>query len=113
MKERNVLLSIIFTFITFGIYWIYWLIVLTSEVNEQQTSDYKTSGGMAFLFSLITLGIYGIYWAFKEGENYDALRRSASNSSVLFALLQIFGLNIINMVLLQLAMNDKISGRLS
>jgi len=113
MKERNVLLAIIFSIITGGIYWIYWMIMLTSEVNSQRTSDYKTSGGMALLFSIITLGIYGIYWAFKEGENYDALRRSVSNSSVLFAILQIFGLNVINMVLLQLAMNDKINGQMS
>ena len=62
---RNLVLAIVFSFLTCGIYSIYWMIKLNDEVNQLAGEPQATSGGMVFLFSLITCGIYGIYWAYK------------------------------------------------
>ena len=71
IMPRNLVLAIVFSFLTCGIYSIYWMIKLNDEVNQLAGEPQATSGGMVFLFSLITCGIYGIYWAYKMGERCD------------------------------------------
>ena len=61
---------------------------------------------MAFLFTLITCGIYGYFWAYKLGEKVDAIKGNPGGSSnVLFVVLEVFGLNIVNLALAQDAVN--------
>ena len=54
IMPRNLVLAIVFSFLTCGIYSIYWMIKLNDEVNQLAGEPQATSGGMVFLFSLIT-----------------------------------------------------------
>ena len=64
---------------------------------------------ICIILSLITCGIYGIYWAYKMGEAMDSARtRSAvrtGSRAVGFLLLNVFGLSIVTMALLQNELN--------
>lgn len=109
IAPRNLVLSIIFSLITCGIYSIYWMIKLNDEVN-QLSGDYQaTSGGMIFLFSLITCGIYGLYWSYKMGERCDRIKGMQGNSSFLYLILAIFGLQIVNYCLMQDTINKVVA----
>lgn len=109
IMPRNLVLAIVFSFLTCGIYSIYWMIKLNDEVNQLAGEPQATSGGMVFLFSLITCGIYGIYWAYKMGERCDRIRGIQGNSSILYLVLSILGLDIVYFCLLQDMINKEVS----
>ena len=108
ITKRNIVLCIIFSFITCGIYGIYWFICLTNEVNALSKQE-GTSGVLAFIFTVITCGIYGFYWAYKMGEKLDIAKQNrgipASNGGILYLLLFIFG-GIITYALIQNDINQ-------
>ena len=108
MRQRSIPICIILSLITCGIYGIYWFICATDDAN-QVSNTYQTSGGMAFIFSLITCGIYGIYWAYKMGEAMDSARTRSGEPTgslaIVFLLLNVFGLSIDTMALLQNELN--------
>ena len=108
-RTTNLVLAIVFSFLTCGIYSIYWMIKLNDEVNQLAGEPQATSGGMVFLFSLITCGIYGIYWAYKMGERCDRIRGIQGNSSILYLVLSILGLDIVYFCLLQDMINKEVS----
>lgn len=85
------------------------MIKLNDEVNQLAGEPQATSGGMVFLFSLITCGIYGIYWAYKMGERCDRIRGIQGNSSILYLVLSILGLDIVYFCLLQDMINKEVS----
>ena len=94
--------------ITCGIYAIYWFIVLTDEINT--LSDNKGfSGGVSFLLSLVTCGIYSYFWAYDMGKRINAYNTqrnlATSDNSILYIILQIFGLGIVNYCLMQNDLN--------
>lgn len=68
LKERNIILVILFTIITFGIYGIYMYFVFNSEVQRQaevENVQTKPRGPvMALLFAIITFGIYGVMYQY-------------------------------------------------
>ena len=108
IKERNIVVCILLSLITCGIYGIYWFIVLTDDVAKAN-SDPEFTGVKAFIFTLITCGIYGIYWAYKIGkELYEANQKrgiNASDNSILYLILDIFGLGIVTYCLAQNELN--------
>ena len=111
--KRNLILCIVFTFITFCIYGIYWFIVLTNEMNRMTDHPHKTSGGVSFLLSIITLGIYGWYWAWKMGEKADILKNryleyTSTDTRVLYLVLALLGFQIINYALCQYEINKAV-----
>lgn len=112
MQKRSIPVSIILSIITCGIYGIYWFVCLTNEVNTLSNREGDTSGGVAFLLTLITCGIYGIYWAYKMGEKLEQARTNRGmqpgNSSIVYLLLQLFGLGIIGYALMQSEINTLI-----
>lgn len=109
VKERNIVLCIIFSIITCGIYYIYWFVSLTDDVRVINKNS-TLSGVKSFLFSLITCGIYGYYWAYKMGKNVSEIQvnrgRVASDNSVLYVVLAIFGLQIVNVCIIQSEVNE-------
>lgn len=107
MKNRNIALAIVFSIITCGIYGIYWFVVLTNDMNSLSTSDgFETSGGMALLFTIITCGIYGFYWSYKMGAKLNEIHGKDESNQILFLILQLFGLSIVNMCILQSEVNS-------
>ena len=110
MKERNIVTPIILSIVTCGIYGIYWFIVLTDDVQAAAKDDRIASGGVAFLYTLLTCGIYGIYWAYKMGELMAKAQEdrgmTVKNNAILYLVLELFGLGIIDYVLIQNDLNE-------
>lgn len=113
MKKRSIGVSILLTFLTCGIYGIYWFICITDEaVHLSKGKVYNTSGGVAFLLTLITCGIYGYYWAYQMGKTMYVVSKEkydyASDNSILYLVLQIFGLGIVTYALVQNEINKQV-----
>ncbi len=108
-QERNIVLAIIFSLITCGIYGIYWFIVLSDEAKEYSGDQEMMSGVVAFLLTLVTCGIFGIYWFYKLGKTmYTAQQNNglpATDNSILYLVLELFGLGIINYCIIQNDLN--------
>lgn len=108
VKNRQIVLAIIFSIITCGIYGIYWFIVMTDDANRVNNEN-GTSGVLAFLFTILTCGIYGFYWNYKMGKRlYEAGKKAGkdiADNSVLYLVLSIFGLAIVNYCLIQNDLN--------
>lgn len=109
MQERNIATCIVLSIFTCGIYGIIWFISLTDDAGFV-SGDRSMSGGVAFLLTLVTCGIYGIYWGYKMGKMvYEAKCQrdmNASDNSILYLILGIFGLQIVNYCLLQSDLNE-------
>jgi len=109
IKEKNIVLNVVLSLVTCGIYGIVWFITMTDDTSIVN-DDKELSGGKAFLFSIITCGIYSIYWSYKMGkELYEAKEKrnmNASDNSVLYLVLSLFGLSIVNYCLIQNDLND-------
>ena len=73
-----------------------------------RTND--TSGAMVFLLSLVTCNIYSWFWLYKAGEKVNIIRAKrgapATDSSLLYLLLGIFGLGIVSYCLIQNELNE-------
>lgn len=106
IKNRNIVLCIIFSIITCGIYGIYWFICLNNDMNIIAKDDFQTSGGVVFLLTLVTCGIYGWYWSYRMGQKMDMLKPDG-NHAILFIVLQIFGLGIVNYCIMQSEINTR------
>ena len=106
--ERSILSCILLSIVTCGIYGIYWFVKMTNESNAL-SKEKTASGGMAILLSLVTCGIYMIYWNYKMGKKmYEAgttYGKDIKDNSVLYLVLSIFGLSIVNYVLIQQDIN--------
>ncbi len=81
------------------------------------SEDTRLSGGKALLFTIITCGIYSYYWAYLMGKAIMQAKSKkglpADDNSVLYLILQIFGLGIVNWCLIQNDLNaisDKAAG---
>ena len=109
IKERNIVIAIILSLITCGIYFIYWMIKVNDEVLE--LSGKKGSSGLVvFILHLVTFGIYGFYWAYKMGECVDKMKDVQNGyTSILYLVLAILGLNVVDVALIQDAINNKIN----
>lgn len=109
MTQRNIAVSIVLTIFTCGIYGIVWFIMLNDDVRNASKDYEMPSGGIAFLLTLVTCGIYGIYWAYKMGKAVTVAKQEvglpATDNSVLYLVLQIFGFAIVNYALIQNEMN--------
>ena len=108
IQRRNIAVCIILSIVTCGIYGIIWFISLTDDVRTV-SGDSRLSGGKCFLLTLITCGIYGIYWAYLMGKAMQQAQSknnlNPSDNSVVYLLLQIFGLGIIVYGLVQNDLN--------
>lgn len=109
MTKKNIATQIILSIITCGIYGIIWFITLTDDAANA-SDDHSMSGGVALLLTIVTCGIYGIYWAYKMGKIMAAAKEkaglSSSDNSILYLVLQLFGLGIVNYCLIQSDLNE-------
>ena len=109
ITKRSIGVAILLSIVTCGIYGIYWMVVVTDDTNKAINDPNGTSGGIAVLLSIVTCGIYGIYWAYKQGEKLDNAKNMrgipSSNSNILYLVLDILGLGIIAIALMQDSLN--------
>ncbi len=111
MQKKDIVIQVVLSIVTCGIYGLFWFVSITDDTNT--VSEQKSTGGwMAVLLTLITCGIYGLYWAYKMGEKITAAKRArglgldSENLSVLYLVLQLFGLMIVNQCLMQNELNS-------
>ena len=97
IKRKEIVTSIILSFVTCGIYGIFWFISITDDARTV-SGDERLSGGKCFLLTLITCGIYGFYWAYLMGKAMMQAKAKhnmpADDNAMLYVILQIFGLGI-------------------
>ena len=115
VQRREIAISIILSIVTCGIYGIYWFIVLNNDIKKVSGDETLPDGGIALLLTLVTCGIYGIYWAYRMGKALAAAQTKmgtavVSDNSVLYLILQLFGLGIINYALMQNQVNLIVDG---
>ncbi len=106
IKERNIIVCIILTFVTCGLYGIYWMIAIQDE-SLRAAKEEGPSGLVVFLLTLITCGIYGIYWAYVLGNRVDTIKGKDGNSGIIFVLLSLLGFSIVNNCIAQAAINTR------
>ncbi len=109
IKERSVILGIVFSFISCGFYSIYWMYCCNNEINQLSGDTEAVSGGWVILFTFITMGIYGIYWAYQMGRRNDRITGRDDKSHILFVVLSILGLSIVVMAIMQDNINKAIA----
>lgn len=106
---KNIAKCIILTIVTCGIYGIIWFINLVDDLNTAAQTPEESSGITVLLLGLVTCGIYYFYWYYKAGDKVNKVRslsgQPASDSAILYLLLGIFGLGIVNYVLIQTELN--------
>ena len=108
ISERSIVKCILLTLVTCGIYGIFWFIWLTDDANAISGTD-GTSGAMSYLLAFVTCNIYTFFWAFRQGEKIELAKQRhgmpSSDSSVLYLVLCILGLNIVALALMQNELN--------
>jgi len=107
IEERNVVVYLLLSIITCGLFGIYWLVVVLKDIAT--TSGEDINPWLVILLTIITCGIYGIYFNYqmgkymaKAGENYNV---KIEDNSILYLILSIFGLDIVNLCLIQNDLN--------
>ena len=108
IKRRDIVTSILLSFVTCGIYGIFWFISITDDARIVSGDD-RLSGGKCFLLTLVTCGIYGFYWAYLMGKAIMQAKAKndmpADDNAMLYLILQIFGLGIVVYCLVQNDLN--------
>lgn len=110
VAKRNIGIAILLSIVTCGIYGLYWFVVLTDDLKNVSNDVQGASGGVALLLTIVTCNIYGWYWAYKQGELLDNAKsmrgmESGGSSNILFLVLQLFGLGIVNYIIIQDELN--------
>lgn len=109
IQRREIVTAILLSIITCGIYGIYWFIVMVDDIKAATNDETLPSGGTALLLSIITCGIYRIYLFYKMGKSLYNSKVSRDDNSILYLLLEIFGLDIVNLALVQNELNRTVT----
>ncbi len=108
VQKREIVVSIILSFVTCGLYGLYWIICMNNDANKVSGENTPT-GGVVILLTLVTCGIYFIYWNYKMGKKMEIAgkthNKDIADNSILYLLLAIFGLSIVNYCLIQTDLN--------
>ena len=110
VENKSIAVWIILSIVTCGICGIVWFISLVNDTNRVCDDEKSTqSGGMVFLLTLVTCGIYGLIWFYQAGKRMEIAGKkynmSISDNSVVYLLLNLFGLGIVSYALLQSDLN--------
>lgn len=111
-EKRNIVLAIIFSFITFGIYYLYWVYQLISSwnyISEEQGRKPGMSPWLVIVLAIVTFGIFMIYYWYRiskqiadlDDRNGDPLE----DHSIVCLLFSLFGLGIVSAAIVQNSLN--------
>jgi len=83
-------------------------VVLTNDVGKLSKDPYFT-GGKHFLLTLVTCGIWSYIWSYQVGKQVAEAQRQrgqmGSDNSILYLILNFFGLGIVTYALVQSDVN--------
>lgn len=113
MQRKDIVTSVILTFITCGIYGIIWFVNITDDTIRLSGNKDMPTGITCFLLTLLTCGIYGIYWSYKIGQMLNEVNKekglATGDNSIIYLILSIVKLDIVNYVLMQDNINKLIN----
>ena len=105
--RRSVPMAIIFTIITCVIYALYWLYQLMSSLYH--ITGRRNTAGMDVILAFLTCGIYLCYLGYKmgklESEAYQKYAKQNKDDSILYLIMNIFGLWIVTYAIMQSSIN--------
>ncbi|SFB39357.1 DUF4234 domain-containing protein [Clostridium frigidicarnis] len=107
MRKRNIFECIILSILTCGIYFLVWMVMLSNDLSRYDGEPEE--GGLELVYSIVTCGIYYIYWNYKMGKRLyrlNGINNRASDNSVVYLILSIFGFGIISQSIMQSEIND-------
>lgn len=110
VENKGIAMWIILSIVTCGICGLVWFISLVNDVNKVCDDDKSNqSSGIVFLLTLVTCGIYGLIWFYQAGKRMEEAGKkynmSISDNSVVYLLLNLFGLGIVCYALVQSDLN--------
>lgn len=107
LVKRNISISLILCFVTFGIYYIYWLYKIDQELSEELGNDNLPVYDI--LLIIFTLGLYGYYLYYRNGKQINLLEDKyglqINDNLILYVVLCIFQLDIIVLMMQQQQIN--------
>ncbi len=109
IKEKSLTINLLVTILTCGLYGLVWFFTISDDTGKI-SEDSSMYGLVAILLTLLTCGIYKIYWSYKIGkllyESKQVAGMRASDNSILYLILSLFGFDIINYCIMQSDLND-------
>lgn len=106
MKNRNIILSAVFSLISCGVYSFYWMFQLVKSVPTLTRTTPLIENPI--IEALLCCTPYSWFWAYKTGENFDNAGIngiSAGSNKIIFLILAVVGLNIVNYCVIQNEIN--------
>ncbi len=101
-ERRSIALCIILSFVTFGFYLIYWKYTLCKKIRAWCGESEDCAGETA---CLVLVPFYSLYWMYTRGKKMFEASQARSfymqDNSVVYLLLDIFGLGLISYGLIQ------------
>jgi len=108
IQKRGIAEVIILSLVTCGIYMMYWIYAMSNDIKTY-LDDETINPGLELLLTIVTCGIYGIYWYYKFGKLICTCQEKAGiaveDNAIVYIILSVFGLSIVNVGLMQNAMN--------
>ena len=99
MKNRNIALCIVFSFLTCGIYSIYWFYRLIVETKELVDAPFDMNPIVILLLGMVTCGIFWWVWLYKLGQKLD--EKNGTNNAVKYLILAICCLSLVDFAFIQ------------
>ena len=102
INKRSIVTSILLSIITLGIYKIYWKYLLVKNTKTIKNDDSKCTKEM---LCLIFVPLYCLYWWISRGkliqDEFAKLGYSPIGNQIIYLILDLFGLEILSMAILQ------------
>lgn len=109
VEKRDILITILLSFVTCGIYGIVWFVMLTDDCGKA-SGDKSITGVTSILLILITCGIYYFYWSYQMGKRIATAQSKrnlpVTDNSTLYLLLSILSLGFVSEILIQTDLNN-------
>ena len=102
ISKRSIAFAIICSLFTFGIYYLYWVYNLMKNIK---TTKKDNSSCIGEFICFVFVPFYSFYWWYTRGklikEKFSENGYSASGNEVVYLILDIFGLSIVSMAIMQ------------
>lgn len=105
IKEKNIFVALILSFLTCGIYYIYWLVCINDDIDSITSNPSPRNGALVIILTIVTCGLYGLYWWYLNGKLMEEHSNKAgvqtTSSGIIFLILTFLGVAFINAVIVQ------------
>ena len=110
LTKRNVVSSLVLSFVTCGIYYLYWLYKFDEDLKLELENDNNPLLDVILIF--VTCGLYSVYLYYRNAQQvskiYDKYGASIQDNSVICLILALFGLGFVALMIQQDSINNLI-----